>query len=168
MGAQGAQGILFVERRLRTPDVLGFCGMTPTLETDRLLLRRWRGSDREAFQKINADPRVMEFFPALLTAEETDQAIARIEKHFEEHGLGSTLRSCGRRGRWWAMRGSAFRDFTRRSCRPWRSAGDSPSKFGDAGWPRRGPVRLSIMHSEICGCQVWSLLPYRGMYARGG
>ena len=98
MGAQGAQGILFVERRLRIPGVLGFCGMTPTLETDRLLLRRWRGSDREAFQKINADLRVMEFFPALLTAEETDQAIVRIEKHFEEHGFGlyaAELRATG-------------------------------------------------------------------------
>jgi RimJ/RimL family protein N-acetyltransferase len=62
--------------------------MRETLATDRLLLRRWRASDREPFQATNADPRVMEFFPAVLTPEETDQAIARIEDHFERHGFG--------------------------------------------------------------------------------
>jgi RimJ/RimL family protein N-acetyltransferase len=30
----------------------------------------------------------MEFFPSTLTPEETDQAIARIEHHFERHGFG--------------------------------------------------------------------------------
>ncbi len=62
--------------------------MTAILETERLLLRRWRGSDRAPFRAINADPRVMEFFPVLMTAEETDQAIARIERHFDDHGFG--------------------------------------------------------------------------------
>jgi ribosomal-protein-alanine N-acetyltransferase len=62
--------------------------MTAILETERLLLRRWRDADRMPFRAINADPRVMEFFPVLMTAEETDQAIARIERHFDEHGFG--------------------------------------------------------------------------------
>ncbi len=98
MERRGAKGILLLERALQVHDVLGFCGMTPILETDRLLLRRWRVSDREPFRAINADRRVMEFFPALLTAEETDQAIVRIEKHFEEHGFGlyaAELRATG-------------------------------------------------------------------------
>jgi RimJ/RimL family protein N-acetyltransferase len=34
------------------------------LVTTRLLLRRWRGSDRAPFAELNADPRVMEHFPA--------------------------------------------------------------------------------------------------------
>lgn len=68
--------------------VLRFFRMTPILETERLVLRRWRASDREPFRAINADPRVMEYFPALLTAEESDQAIARIEQHFADHGFG--------------------------------------------------------------------------------
>jgi RimJ/RimL family protein N-acetyltransferase len=38
------------------------------LETPRLLLRRWRESDRELFHRMNADPRVMEFFPGLSDA----------------------------------------------------------------------------------------------------
>ncbi len=61
--------------------------MAQTLTTDRLILRRWRASDREPFRALNADPRVMEFFPALLTAEESDQAIVRIEQQFDRHGF---------------------------------------------------------------------------------
>ena len=34
-------------------------------ETSRLKLRQWRAADREPFAALNADPRVMEFFPAL-------------------------------------------------------------------------------------------------------
>ena len=59
-----------------------------SLATDRLILRRWRTADREAFQALNADPRVMEFFPAILTPEETDAGIARIEQHFDRYGFG--------------------------------------------------------------------------------
>lgn len=54
------------------------------IETPRLLLRGWRESDREPFRRMNADPRVMEFFPALLTAEESDAAITRLRLHDEQ------------------------------------------------------------------------------------
>jgi RimJ/RimL family protein N-acetyltransferase len=59
-----------------------------SLTTDRLILRRWRASDRKPFQALNADPRVMEFFPALLTPEESDEGINRVERHFDRHGFG--------------------------------------------------------------------------------
>jgi RimJ/RimL family protein N-acetyltransferase len=62
--------------------------MSEALITDRLILRHWREEDREPFQAMNTDPRVMEFFPALLTPQETDAGIARIEQHFERHGFG--------------------------------------------------------------------------------
>jgi RimJ/RimL family protein N-acetyltransferase len=62
--------------------------MTECLVTDRLLLRRWQESDRQPFQALNADTRVMEFFSAPLKPGETDQAITRIELHFERHGFG--------------------------------------------------------------------------------
>ena len=58
------------------------------LKTERLILRRWQESDREPFRALNADPRVMEFFPSLLTPEETDAGIARVERHFDQHGFG--------------------------------------------------------------------------------
>ncbi|MGA3346508.1 MAG: GNAT family N-acetyltransferase [Terracidiphilus sp.] len=62
--------------------------MVHSLLTDRLLLRRWRDEDRLPFQQLNADPRVMEFMPGLLAPEASDQLIAHIETHFEQHGFG--------------------------------------------------------------------------------
>jgi RimJ/RimL family protein N-acetyltransferase len=62
--------------------------MRETIRTERLLLRRWRETDRLPFQKINADPRVMELMPELLSPEASDALIARIETHFEIHGFG--------------------------------------------------------------------------------
>jgi RimJ/RimL family protein N-acetyltransferase len=57
-------------------------------ETERLILRRWRDSDRDAFALMNADPRVMEFMPARLTREQSDDTVDRIETHFRQHGFG--------------------------------------------------------------------------------
>ena len=58
------------------------------LETERLLLRRWKDSDREPFAKLNANPRVMEFLPGCLTRKESDQMVDRIESNFENYGFG--------------------------------------------------------------------------------
>jgi len=58
------------------------------LRTERLLLRPWRPSDRAPFAAVNADPVVREFLPGLLTREESDAAVDRIEQHFAEHGFG--------------------------------------------------------------------------------
>ncbi len=58
------------------------------LRTARLWLRRWRPRDRAPFAKLNADPRVMEFFPSTLTPDESDARVERIEAHFERHGFG--------------------------------------------------------------------------------
>jgi len=62
--------------------------MGEELRTERLLLRRWRDSDRLPFQTLNADPRVMEFMPELLTPATSDALIERIEAHFTPHGFG--------------------------------------------------------------------------------
>jgi RimJ/RimL family protein N-acetyltransferase len=56
--------------------------------TDRLLLRRWLPEDRVPFASLNADPRVVEFFPGQLSREESDAMADRIEAHFEQHGFG--------------------------------------------------------------------------------
>jgi RimJ/RimL family protein N-acetyltransferase len=61
---------------------------TTILNTDRLILRPWLAADREPFARINRDPAVMEFMPALLTAEESNSLVDRIEAHFEMHGFG--------------------------------------------------------------------------------
>ena len=62
--------------------------MRDTITTDRLLLRRWRDSDRLPFQAMNADPRVMEFMPSLLSPDESDALIDRAQAHFDRHGYG--------------------------------------------------------------------------------
>jgi len=58
------------------------------IRTERLLLRRWCAADRVPFGALNADARVMEHFPALLSPDESDALAARIEAHFEQHGFG--------------------------------------------------------------------------------
>jgi RimJ/RimL family protein N-acetyltransferase len=63
-------------------------GMTE-LRTPRLLLREWREADLEPFAALNADPRVMEFFPAVLTRAQSDRFVrARILPQFAERGYG--------------------------------------------------------------------------------
>jgi RimJ/RimL family protein N-acetyltransferase len=57
------------------------------LNTPRLLLRPWRDTDREPFAALNADPRVMRYFPALLTRAESDQLADRCTAHLAEHGF---------------------------------------------------------------------------------
>jgi RimJ/RimL family protein N-acetyltransferase len=58
------------------------------LTTDRLILRRWRQSDREPFARINHDERVMEFMPTSVSRRESDLLADRIEGHFRERGFG--------------------------------------------------------------------------------
>lgn len=68
------------------------------IETHRVILRPWRDSDREPFAFMNADSRVMEFFPSPLSASQSDALITKIEAHFRKHGFGlyaAELRSEG-------------------------------------------------------------------------
>ncbi len=64
----------------------------PSLRSERLILRPWTPEDRAPFAAMNADPRVMEFFPACLDRAQSDALAARIEAHFARHGYG-----------WWAL-----------------------------------------------------------------
>jgi ribosomal-protein-alanine N-acetyltransferase len=62
--------------------------MSDDIRTGRLVLRRWRDDDRALFAEMNADPRVMEHFPALLSRAESDAVVDRIQAHFEKHDFG--------------------------------------------------------------------------------
>lgn len=57
------------------------------IETPRLVLRGWRDSDKPAFAALNADPVVMEFFPALLTREQSDALADRLEDFHRQTGM---------------------------------------------------------------------------------
>lgn len=52
------------------------------------MLRRWQPEDVAPFAVMNADPVVMEFFPAPLTVAETREYVERIETCFETNGYG--------------------------------------------------------------------------------
>jgi len=56
--------------------------------TDRLVLRDWLAEDVAPFSVINQDPQVMEFFPNILSVEETRVFISKIRAHLKQHGFG--------------------------------------------------------------------------------
>ena len=58
------------------------------IQTERLVLRQWQESDRDAFAAINADPRVTEHFPSPATREESDELFDRIVADIDRWGFG--------------------------------------------------------------------------------
>ncbi|SDI85331.1 Protein N-acetyltransferase, RimJ/RimL family [Frankineae bacterium MT45] len=58
------------------------------MQTERLIMRSWRDSDREPFAEMNANPEVMRYFPALLTRAESDAAVDRIQASIDTNGFG--------------------------------------------------------------------------------
>jgi RimJ/RimL family protein N-acetyltransferase len=61
---------------------------TPTLCTQRLLLRPWRDGDYEPFAALNADPAVMEHFPAPLSRAESNRFADQARRRLAEDGFG--------------------------------------------------------------------------------
>lgn len=59
------------------------------LRGDRVLLRGWRDDDLDAFAAPNADPRVMEYFPKLLSRDETAAMTARMQAAIDARGWGN-------------------------------------------------------------------------------
>ncbi len=58
------------------------------LETERLRIRNWLETDRPLFAEINADPKVMEFFPRRRSREESDALMDEARRRIGETGLG--------------------------------------------------------------------------------
>lgn len=51
-------------------------------------MRRWTAQDIIPFAALNADPKVMECFPAPLTLDQTKSFVAAAEAHFDREGFG--------------------------------------------------------------------------------
>ncbi len=64
------------------------CVKNYLFKSKRIGFRKWNDSDRLPFSEMNSDPAVMEFFPALLSPEESDNFYNRIQDHFREFGFG--------------------------------------------------------------------------------
>lgn len=60
----------------------------PVLETERLRLRPWRSGDPAAFARLNANARVMRYFPGLMTIADSDALAAAIQDRFRAWGFG--------------------------------------------------------------------------------
>ncbi len=71
-----------------------------TIETPRLKLRQWQESDYAPFATMNADPVVMEFFPRLLSHEQSDAWVEKMRVAIADRGWG-----------FWAMEIKASGDF---------------------------------------------------------
>lgn len=58
------------------------------LETDRLILRSYKGSDRASFRELNSDRHVMRFFGETFTQAKSDEAFGRLHAHIQQFGYG--------------------------------------------------------------------------------
>ena len=70
------------------------------LRTERLLLRQWREADVPAWAAMNADPAVREFFPQVMTYEQSAGSVAAFREELAERGWG-----------WWAVEEAATGGF---------------------------------------------------------
>lgn len=68
------------------------------IKTERLILRQWCEKDLEPFARLNADPRVMEHFPALLSREESDEMVKRMSDLIQTNGWGFMAASLAETG----------------------------------------------------------------------
>ena len=71
-------------------DVPGWAGSGDGVDevcTERLRLRRFRAGDAEAYAAINADPLVVRYLGGELDRAASDAQLARIMRHWDEHGF---------------------------------------------------------------------------------
>lgn len=59
-----------------------------TLNTKRLILRPWTEEDLQPFAQLNADKRVREYFPGLLSRQESDTSVKFFSEQIQKCGWG--------------------------------------------------------------------------------
>ncbi len=57
------------------------------ISTQRLILRPWKNEDFLPYAEMNADPRVREFFPSVLTREESDAEVRHFQASYDRDGF---------------------------------------------------------------------------------
>jgi len=57
------------------------------ITTDRLILRPWKDEDKAPFAELNADPVVREFFPSILTREQSDASVRYLMDAYDRDGF---------------------------------------------------------------------------------
>jgi len=59
------------------------------LRAERVVLRPWHAGDLDALAALNADPRVMEHFPAMLTRDESAAMMTCMQANIDAKGWGN-------------------------------------------------------------------------------
>ena len=56
------------------------------IETERLYVRQWEEEDLHPFYKLNSSPKVMRFYPNLLSRKESDNFVCKASSQIDENG----------------------------------------------------------------------------------
>jgi RimJ/RimL family protein N-acetyltransferase len=83
------------------------------IDTERLLLRRWKHEDHAPFADMCGDPDVMQYIGdgSTLTAERSSRAIASFEKEWDERGFGLFAVEAKQTGQLIGFTGLSWPDF---------------------------------------------------------
>lgn len=81
------------------------------LDTERLVLRRWRTADQAPFARLNADPEVMRYFEGTMTSALTAGFVKHIEAQFDRVGYGLWALEVRDTGRFIGFTGLAQQNF---------------------------------------------------------
>lgn len=119
------------------------------LETPRLLLRPWRESDHEPFQRMNADPRVMEFYAAPLSPAESD----RMQAHIAQHRFGFFAAELRATGEFIGFAGMSHVPFEAHFTHASRSGGGWPPRIGIAASPPKARAVACATPSRSLPCR---------------
>jgi RimJ/RimL family protein N-acetyltransferase len=57
------------------------------IATERLILRPWKDEDFLPYAEMNADPKVREFFPSVLTREQSDAEVRHFQVTYDRDGF---------------------------------------------------------------------------------
>jgi RimJ/RimL family protein N-acetyltransferase len=60
---------------------------TRLIATERLILRPWKNEDLIPYAEMNADPEVREFFPSILTREQSDAEVLHFQATYKRDGF---------------------------------------------------------------------------------
>jgi RimJ/RimL family protein N-acetyltransferase len=58
------------------------------IRMEHIFLRQWRDSDLDPYADMNCDPEVMQYFPALMSREQSEASLARQSALIEQRGWG--------------------------------------------------------------------------------